>query len=304
MTRRCCVSLDLEPDCGGRVDSLDSLARIGEIAALLRRLAIPLTVFVTGRIFDERPEAVRALADLPEVEFGVHAYSHRPDATDHREEIRRGAAAYRAFFGRSPLGYRAPQGRIAPEDVEQLKLEGFAYDSSIFPTWLPGRFNHLGAPRTPYRHPIGLLEIPVTVLHPLPIPFGLGYLRLLGRAGTRAALACARLPEAVVIYLHSHDLIESAHADQLSPLWRWFYRRHVALGAELLETAIRTLAQRGYTLSPMSALLESPAGGAAVRRRPAGCGRSRRPTRPAPLLSHDRGALARRQAVRWARTPC
>lgn len=256
--RAACLTLDLEPDCGGRVDSLDSLARIGVVVDLFRDLALPLTVFVTGRIFHERPEAVHALAALPAIEFGVHAYSHRLGAGDQRDEIRRGIDAYRAFFGREPRGYRAPQGRIRGEDLTTLRDEGIAYDASIFPTFRPGVFNHLDAPNAPYVHrDCGLLEIPVTALRPLPIPLGLGYLRLLGPTVANAALRTARLPDTVVLGFHLHDIVETAHVDRLPLPWRWLYRRHVTRGADLLRAAVAFLHARGFRFTLMDEVARS-----------------------------------------------
>lgn len=253
--KRACLTLDLEPDCGGRLDSLDSLARIDAVVDLVRDLALPLTVFVTGRILDERPEAIRALSVLPRIEFGVHAYSHRLGLADNGDEIRRGVAAYRRYFHQSPCGYRAPQGRINAADLDVLRAEGLTYDSSVFPTIRPGVFNNLGAPNVPHLHrESGLLEIPVTALRPLPIPLGLGYLRLLGRAGARAAVAVARLPETVVMGFHLHDIVESAHTDQLGGFWRWCYRRNVGRAEGILRDTVAALLARGFRFTLMADL--------------------------------------------------
>ena len=56
--KRCCLSLDLEPDCGGRLASLDALAETPRLCQMLRHIGVPVTVFVSGVIFEECPAAV------------------------------------------------------------------------------------------------------------------------------------------------------------------------------------------------------------------------------------------------------
>jgi peptidoglycan/xylan/chitin deacetylase (PgdA/CDA1 family) len=253
--RLAALTLDLEPDCGGWVDSFDTLARIDRVVRLMRALDVPLTVFVVGRILEQRPDIVGHLATLPNVEFAVHGYAHDPARVDNSDEIRRGVAAFRNFFGSQPAGFRAPHGRIAPADFVTLQREGIAYDSSIFPSWRPGVFNNLGAPNVPYRHPSGLPELPVTVFRPVPVPVGLGYLRMFGLALGRPLLRLSRLPPVVVIGFHAYDLVENAHSDRIRPWLRWYFHRNVHQGPALLTALVAELRRRGYTFSTMQEAL-------------------------------------------------
>jgi peptidoglycan/xylan/chitin deacetylase (PgdA/CDA1 family) len=252
----CALTLDLEPDCGGWVDSFDTLGRVQRVVDLLRALDVPLTVFVAGRIFEVCPETVRALAKLPDVEFGVHGYAHDPRRADNSEEIRRGIAAFRCFFGTAPSGFRAPEGRISPAEFALLQQEGIAYDSSVFPTWRPGAFNYLGAPNTPFRDAdTELPELPITVFRPIPVPLGLGYLRILGPTVARQLLRRAPLPRTVVVAFHVHDLFQGANTER-GPRWlHWYLRRNVRAGPIILSDVVAALRRRRYRFVTMRDLV-------------------------------------------------
>ena len=245
--RVCCLTLDLEPDCGGRFESYDSLVNLERVIDLFTTEQLPLTAFISTQILDLHPEAARALEAIQDLEIGVHAYSHRLGLEDRSEEIRKGIDAYERYYGRPPRGYRAPQGRITAEDLLLLKELGVQYDSSIIPTRIPTRFDHSRFPNRPFVHSAsGLSEVPITVLEPFPLPLALGYCRLLGYRGTRAMLTLAKQPEVAVMYFHLHDVELSARAGELRGLWKWFYHRNVAVGTAILTGVIAHFRRAGY----------------------------------------------------------
>jgi hypothetical protein len=245
--KRCCLTLDLEPDCGGRLASLDSLANVPRLCEMLGDIGVPVTVFVSGIIFEQCPAAVEHLARLPQIEYGVHGYSHEHGLSDHREEIRRGIESYRQYFSRTPKGYRAPRGEIHQRDLALLAEEGLMYDSSVIPTCRPGARSNLRRPNRPgLLPPYNLVELPITAFKPFSVPLGLGYMRLFGKTVMRGLMAVCPIPSTAVIYIHMHDLVLSSHTDKLSPFWRWFYRCRVAKGLGLLDRLVWTFRQRGY----------------------------------------------------------
>jgi hypothetical protein len=52
--------------------------------------------------------------------------------------------------------------RLQPVSDWEIQAAGYAYNSSMNPTYLPGRYNNLGQPRLPY-YAGNLLNIPVSV---------------------------------------------------------------------------------------------------------------------------------------------
>ena len=78
------------------------------------------------------------------------------------------------LVGRSPLGYRAPLGKVTKEEIIFLQNNDIRFDSSIFPTLFPGRFNRLAFPVSPFL--VGgssFMEIPISVIPRMRIPIGL-----------------------------------------------------------------------------------------------------------------------------------
>lgn len=250
--RLACLTLDLEPDCGGRFNTFQALDNMSAFLAFFERIALPLTVFVTGRIFQERPGCVEALAQFSNVEFGVHSWSHRIDAQESEREINLGTESYTRFFGKAPLGYRAPQGNLHPGDTDLLLRLGYRYDSSVLPTWRPGVYNNLTKPNKPYHYNSGLSEIPITVLRPFLVPLGLTYFRLLGLWGASMLLQASRLPDIVIVYFHLHDLFFDPRAGELKGIWKNIYQRNVQNGTTLLQKIITTLKQQGYNFKLMA----------------------------------------------------
>jgi len=256
------LTMDLENDCGGRAGvRYDSITpeNITAVLNFLKTHNVPLTLFVTGKIFEEKPREINLLrAGWENLEFALHAYSHPLLLDDYSEEIDQGVRAYRNFLGDPPLGYRAPQGKISQRDFLCLKKHGFKYDASIFPTLRPGVFNNLKMPNEPfYLDKYDLLEIPGSVFQPLKIPLGLGYLRLLGPVVTRALFKLCRLPNFLVISFHLHDVLQTCNTEKLSGFWRFFYRRNVHQGFALLDFALTTLKHQGYRFALMKDLLST-----------------------------------------------
>lgn len=71
--------------------------------------------------------------------------------------------------GKPVSGFRMP--RFAGVDRIRLKSDGYKYDSSVNPVYLPGRYNYLSSPRKVYgEKQSGLAEIPLSALPLLRIP--------------------------------------------------------------------------------------------------------------------------------------
>lgn len=257
--KTCMLTLDLENDCGGRVGTIFDAINETNLQRLLDFIDgqnIPVTFFVTGKIFEEKEEELRLIQRrLKRIEFALHSYSHPnpPDlCSDYSEEIRKGAEAYKQFTGQEPWGYRSPLGNISKKDFECLKKYGFRYDSSIFPTIRPGLFNHLNMPKTPfYMDEFDLLEIPSSVFPLINLPMGLGYMRLLGPTLTKVFFMHFPLPPIIVMGFHLHDVIQTPHTERLRAFWKFFYRKNVTHGFSMLECIITTLQKKGYEFTLM-----------------------------------------------------
>lgn len=106
-----------------------------ELIALLRRLKVPATVFMTGRWAEEYPDQARSIGTDPLFEIGNHSYSHyafttpcyglptvEKDAV--REEVRRAFGAIRKAGARNVVPYfRFPGGCYDDDTLRALGPE-------------------------------------------------------------------------------------------------------------------------------------------------------------------------------------
>lgn len=248
--------MDLENDCGGRVGPVfDSVSEdnIHKLIGFINKHHVPLTLFVAGQLFEEKRKELNLIRQkIEETEFALHSYSHPNLLDDYSQEIDMAVWAYQDFMGKAPLGYRAPQGKISLNDLAHLKKHRFQYDSSIIPTIRPGVFNNRKMPKEPFfLSDYHLVEIPCSVFPLLPIPMGLGFLRLFGESLTKILFTCLPLPRVLVFVFHLHDILPTEHVEKLKGFWKFYYQRNIDRGFPLLDFVIGNLKNKGYRFDLM-----------------------------------------------------
>lgn len=262
-----CLTLDVEQDFGARLDSpnYEGLSHIPELVSLLKRRDIPLNCFMQGSILETHQAEIEPFLAL-DVEFELHSYSHpKMEALDIKTEIENGKKAYFNYFKRNPAGYRSPQGVIKQEDYDVLSSAGFAYDSSVFPSFRPGIFNNMKKPITPYRvNKNNIIEIPFSVMSSVVrIPIALSYIKLLGRPFLDL-LKTVRCPDLIVFDFHLVDLFQlecSANIPRqnLSLLNRKIFKRIYQDGIDglhLLDEIISVFLQKGYVFMKLDDVMK------------------------------------------------
>ena len=202
------------------------------ILRLLEEQELHITFFVVG--FDaarsEHGAALRSLSSAGH-EIGNHSFLH--DCWLHRyspeelaEDIERAEAAIVAATGQRPIGFRGPGFSWSPELLEVLARRGYLYDASTLPTflgplarWYFLRRSRLGRaereqrealfgswadglrPVKPYLWRLAdertLLELPVTTVPGLRVPFHMSYLLYLSRYSRRLMAAYLRAAIAI-----------------------------------------------------------------------------------------------------------
>lgn len=98
-------------------------------------------------------------------EIASHGYYHSQHSD---EDYLRSREALERICALPIRGYR--MARMQAIKHEYLKDAGYVYDSSLHPTFLPGRYNHLDKPRLPYREANGLLSLPASVVPGIRFP--------------------------------------------------------------------------------------------------------------------------------------
>jgi peptidoglycan/xylan/chitin deacetylase (PgdA/CDA1 family) len=199
----------------------------------LERLDLRITFFVVGQ--DAAQDCNRAaLRAIPEAghEIGCHSFHHEPWMQRYSDaqvlqEFERAEASIEAATGRRPRGFRGPGFSFSRCVLETLAERSYLYDASTFPTYIGplarayyllfadldeaqreerkqlfGDWRDGLRPVAPYQWELGsraLLEIPVTTMPFLRVPFHVSYVLylscfspVLARAYFRTALALCR----------------------------------------------------------------------------------------------------------------
>lgn len=226
---------------------------------VLDELQLRITFFLVG--FDaareEHAPLWRAVTARGH-EVGNHSFHHdcwlhRYGAEELDREIARGEEAILASTGQRPLGFRGPGFSWSPQVLEVLARRGYLYDASTLPTFLAplarryflatarltreeleerqglfGSFRDGFRPVRAYRWRLEsgrtLLEIPVTTMPVVKVPFHLSYLMYLSRvsemamvAYLRTAIAMCRLARVEPSFLlHPLDLLGGDEVSQLA----------------------------------------------------------------------------------------
>ncbi len=125
------------------------------IQPLLADTAVTATLFTTANFAMHYPDAVRQLANKHEI--ASHTFYH----SDFREEhLLSSKNKLTEISGQAVTGLRMP--RMRKVGMDEVRKAGYLYDSSVNPTWLPGRYNNLHLPRTMYTE-AGVIRIPASV---------------------------------------------------------------------------------------------------------------------------------------------
>lgn len=123
---------------------------------------VPSTLFTTANFANRCPERISKLALSHEI--ASHTFYHTAYET---ADLLKSRLRLEEISGQKITGLRMP--RMRPVLMEDVKAAGYTYDSSINPTWLPGRYNNFHLPRTVYTEN-GIKRIPASVSPGIRIP--------------------------------------------------------------------------------------------------------------------------------------
>lgn len=152
--------LPLEFGCRISVEDQINVTNNGlkRLTRLLSEYNIPATFFTTAFFADNNKELIKNLSENHEI--ASHSISHsafrETDPSDSKLELER-------ITGKQVYGFRMPL--FKKIDKSLIKSAGYRYDSSINPTFIPGRYNKLFTHRKIYIDSrSNLIEIPASVV--------------------------------------------------------------------------------------------------------------------------------------------
>lgn len=125
------------------------------IQPVLSDTVITSTLFTTANFAMHYPGAVKELANKHEI--ASHTFYH---SAFEDEDLLKSKNKLEEISGKAVTGLRMP--RMRRVSMKEVKKAGYQYDSSVNPTYLPGRYNNFHLPRTVYREE-GVTRIPASV---------------------------------------------------------------------------------------------------------------------------------------------
>lgn len=158
---------DMPLEYNGKIDfeRQISISQLGteRILNLLKKYHIKATFFSTVVFAQNSKHLLERLLNEGH-ELASHTWFHSDFKVEHlcesREELER-------LFNTEVKGFRMP--RMFPVDEKEVAKAGYTYNSSVNPTYLPGRYNNLHVPRTAF-YKEGVLQIPASVTPNFRIP--------------------------------------------------------------------------------------------------------------------------------------
>jgi peptidoglycan/xylan/chitin deacetylase (PgdA/CDA1 family) len=188
------------------------------ISILLGEKNVRATFFVTAMMAGNDRAALKEIAGAGH-EIGSHGFLHIPltgaSQSILRQEIQMSAETLHSLSGCKVRGFRAPYCLIDAETFSYLEEERYQYDSSILPTWIPGRYRRFSYPTFPYRPSrvdlgvrggSSIIEIPLSVYPYVRLPIGWWWFRNLGANWTlRGARWLLKKRTPVVFNIHSWE---------------------------------------------------------------------------------------------------
>jgi peptidoglycan/xylan/chitin deacetylase (PgdA/CDA1 family) len=115
------------------------------ILDLLKKNNFKATFFSTVTFAINAPKIIKRIKDEGH-ELASHSYYHSKFETEH---LLSSKLKLEEIFGSTIFGYRMP--RMMPVEEIEIENAGYVYNSSINPTWLPGRYNNLHISRTYFK---------------------------------------------------------------------------------------------------------------------------------------------------------
>lgn len=126
------------------------------ILDLLEKYQAKATFFSTVIFALNAPEIIKRIINNGH-EIASHSYYHSDFKVEHLKESR---DKLQEITNSEVIGFRMP--RMQPVDEKEIFKAGYIYNSSINPTYLPGRYNNLSKPRTYFKQD-GVWQIPASV---------------------------------------------------------------------------------------------------------------------------------------------
>lgn len=174
------------------------------VMPLIDKHNIATTLFTTANFANHFPECIKGYAAKHEI--ASHTLYHSRFNNDHLLESK---LILEKISGQKINGLRMP--RMRAVDMLEVKKAGYEYDSSINPTWIPGKYNNLHLSRTIYQDQ-GMTRIPASVSANFRIPlFWLSFKNFPYSYFKKLTIQTLEKDGYVCLYFHPWEFIDINH---------------------------------------------------------------------------------------------
>ncbi|MDQ6844348.1 MAG: polysaccharide deacetylase family protein [Bacteroidota bacterium] len=199
---------DLPADYGIKITEQEQMAvgkkGLDAINELLDDRATPCTLFTTANFALKYPSEIAALS--LDHEIASHTFFH---SSFKREDLKNSRQVLEDITSKKITGMRMP--RMKKIEAGWVREAGYSYDSSVNPTWIPGRYNNYRMPRTCFMEN-GIMRVPASVSANFRIPlFWLAFKNLPYSYFKRLALQALRKDGHLVLYFHPWEFVDLEH---------------------------------------------------------------------------------------------
>lgn len=178
-----------------------SIEGTNNILDILEKYEIKATFFCTANFAINSPETINRMISNGH-EIASHGYYHSSFSV---EDLAKSRQELMKRFNVEIKGYR--MARMMPVDEKEIYKAGYLYNSSLHPTWIPGRYNNIRKPRTPHIKD-GVMQIPASVSPIFRLPlFWLSFHHFPKFLYNFLAKSTLKKDKQLVIYFHPWEFV-------------------------------------------------------------------------------------------------
>jgi peptidoglycan/xylan/chitin deacetylase (PgdA/CDA1 family) len=225
-----------------------ALSGLEHVLKLLKKYEARATFFVTASFSLRYPKVIRELSRSHEI--AAHGLDHS-DKDFNGARVAKSKKIIEGIIKKEVKGFRSQ--RLKEPNFGSLKRSGFLYDSSICPTYLPGRYQHYFEKREVNLRK-GILNVPISTFPIIRMPLYWLFFRFFGIIYSKIITSlCMRYLGFTNIFFHPWEFSEEV-SEYKTP----FYIKNVS-GKEILrklEKYISWCQKEGFKFTTFSEFLE------------------------------------------------
>lgn len=188
------------------------------VLKILDKHNVTATFFVTANFANKFPKFTKQISLKHEI--AIHGYMHSDDyrkmpLDSSLKLIKKAREEVSKIIGKDIVGFRAPRFQTPGKKV--IYKSGYRYDSSLHPTYVPGRYNNFFKQRKIFKSN-GLFEVPISVAPITRLPFSWIWFRNLPLFYTKLnSLLCLLFDKYLHLYFHPWEFVSLSHYNKKLP---------------------------------------------------------------------------------------